>query len=125
NLGINRDDAMTVAVGSKDLYALVHHIMTKAQEGVWYTDVGLDNFDRNDINAAKELINKSGYENEKIILLATREYKHSFDIAVVIQDQLQNLGLNVEMEAYEWSTYVEKYNDAKDTWDLAVVPNSP
>ncbi|RKJ07059.1 ABC transporter substrate-binding protein, partial [Butyricicoccus sp. 1XD8-22] len=40
--------------------------------------------------------------------------------AVVLQDQLKAIGVNVKLEVYDWGTLLDRENDPNN-WDLLVI----
>ncbi len=58
-----------------------------------------------DKEKAKELIKESGYNGEKIVITASKAYQHHERSAVVLQQQLKDVGLNVEIEFLDWPTW--------------------
>lgn len=122
NTALERDSIMTAAVGQADLYDLTHHQMVRAQEALWNTEVGLENWNTGDVEKAQDLLAQAGYNGETIKLVVTRDYSEAYNAAVVVQAQLKDLGMNVELEALEWSAYSELYLENWDAWDIAVHP---
>jgi peptide/nickel transport system substrate-binding protein len=60
--------------------------------------------------AAKALLKEAGYKGEKIVMMANKRYPQSFDSAVIAQQMLQGIGLNIEIEVLEWATQLDRYN---------------
>ncbi|WP_248311449.1 ABC transporter substrate-binding protein [Bosea sp. ASV33] len=75
-----------------------------------------------DPTAAKKLIAEAGYKGEKIVMLANKRYPESFDAAVVAQQMLQAVGLNVEIEVLEWATQLDRYS--KGNYTIQAFPYS-
>jgi peptide/nickel transport system substrate-binding protein len=61
---------------------------------------------------AKKLLQEAGYKGEKIKLLANKRPGGilSFDMALMAQQMMQAVGLNVEIEVLEWATQLDRYN---------------
>src|SRR5690625_998672 len=57
------------------------------------------------------------YNGEEITMIATRDYDYHYNAAVVVKEQLENAGANVELEVYDWATLLE-YRDDPENWDM-------
>lgn len=55
---------------------------------------------------AKEIIKENGYENEKITLLVANRENY-MKMAEIVQPQLNEIGLDAEIESMEWGTFLE------------------
>ena len=42
-------------------------------------------------------------------------------MAVIIQDELGKIGINVEIQALEWASFLEEFRSAEPTWDLVLL----
>jgi len=122
NTGLDRDPIMLSAVGSKDLYDLVHHNMTLGQKAIWDTEVGKADFNKADVAKAKQMLAEGGAEGKTVTLLANKDYSEAYNAAVVVAEQLKGMGLEVKLDAYEWGAFSEKYREKRDEWDLVVFP---
>ena len=58
------------------------------------------------IEKAKELLAEAGFPNGFDIVLNVNEDNQRVDTAVVIQDNLKDIGINVEIKTYQWASYV-------------------
>ncbi len=72
--------------------------------------------------AARKLLAEAGYKGEKIVMLANKRYPESFDAAVVAQQMLKAVGLNVEIEVLEWATQLDRYT--KGNYQMQAFPYS-
>ncbi len=122
NTGIDRDPIMLAAVGSEDLYDLVHHNMTLGQKAIWDTEVGKADFNQADVDAAKEMLVEGGYDGSPVVVLANKDYSEAYNAAVVVVEQLKAMGVEATLDAYEWGAFSEKYRENRDEWDLVVFP---
>lgn len=121
---INADDIMKAAFADEKYYTLNHNMMMPHQEGQWYSDVGKDQYNQNDIEKAKELLKEAGYNGEEITILTDREYEEHYDASVVVQAQLEAIGMNVNLEAYDWATASELRED-ENAFDMYIMGNVP
>ncbi len=64
-----------------------------------------------DPTAAKKLLQEAGYKGERIKLITNkRPARPTFNIALITQQMLQAIGMNVELEFIEWATQLDRYN---------------
>lgn len=42
-------------------------------------------------------------------------------MAVIIQDELSKIGINVNIQALEWSSFLEEFRSAEPTWDMVIL----
>lgn len=104
------------AYADEKFFSKSHELMLESQVD-WYTDAGAENYNQKDIEKAKKLIEEAGYNGEVIRIITSREYEDYYAFAVVAQEQLKALGLNVELEVYDWATVLEKRQNP-DVYDI-------
>ncbi|MDT8860267.1 glutathione ABC transporter substrate-binding protein [Alkalihalobacillus sp. MEB130] len=60
------------------------------------------------LEEAKLLLAEAGYADGFDVTLLTDDNRERQDLAVVLQDQLSELGINVSIDTYEYGTYLER-----------------
>ncbi|MER9573756.1 ABC transporter substrate-binding protein [Mesorhizobium opportunistum] len=123
NIGIDRLPILAAAVIDQRFFRLNNHLMMRNQKQ-WTTEIGDTEFNPVDASNAKRLLKEAGYDGRQLILITTRDYVEMYNSAIVIQQQLQNLGVNVKVESYDWATFV-KVRANKEAWDLMVLSVGP
>ncbi|WP_462412699.1 ABC transporter substrate-binding protein [Neobacillus sp. Marseille-QA0830] len=118
NTAINAEDIMLATFSHEELFQLDHGYMSKDQKD-WYTKKGLESYNQNDAKKAKELLKEAGYNGQEIKIIATSDYSEHYDSAVVLQQQLNKLGVNAKLETFDWPTLLEKRKDPA-AWDILV-----
>src|SRR5690606_33843300 len=98
------------AYGSDEFYTMNHELMLEDQTA-WYTDAGKDQYNQQDLEKAKQLLDEAGYNGETVRIMTSREYEDYYMFSVVMQEQLKEIGMDVELEVYEWATVIEKQTD--------------
>ncbi|OMD40569.1 MULTISPECIES: ABC transporter substrate-binding protein [Paenibacillus] len=116
NAALNIDDIFMANPGIPEFYRIDQSYMLKEQSD-WYVEPEAGLFNQKDPEKAKSLLAEAGYNGEEIRLLATREYGYIYDQAVVIKDQLEKAGMNINLVVYDWPTLVAKLNESAE-WDL-------
>ena len=61
-----------------------------------------------DYDKAKKLVAESGYKGEKIVILDAVDQPVAHSQALVVADELKKLGLNIEVQAMDWGTLVNR-----------------
>ncbi|HLS06530.1 MAG TPA: ABC transporter substrate-binding protein [Bacillota bacterium] len=118
NAAINIDDILLASLVNEDLYRADASYMSVDIEQ-WATEIGGENYNINDAEKAQALFDEAGYDGESIILMTTRDYEHYYNASVVIKEQLEQIGINAELEVYDWPTIVDR-REEDDAWDLFV-----
>lgn len=61
---------------------------------------------KQDIEKAKELLKEAGYPNGFKIDLYVNEDSQRVDMAIIIQDNLKKIGIDVEIKIYQWASFI-------------------
>ena len=87
------------------------------REGVGYfcpdtpmdTQAGMENLNApRNLENVKRLLAEAGYKGEKVVLLAPQDIPSTKAIAEVTFDLFKRIGLNVEAQAMDWATVVQR-----------------
>lgn len=122
NTGLDIDKIMLAAFPNKDFYWLDSGYMYIGIEN-WASEAGSEYHNQNDLEKAKEMLEETDYDGEEFRIMTTRDYGHFYDMAVVIDQQLKEIGLNSKLEIFDWPTVNEKVNDP-GAWDGLVLSMS-
>ena len=110
NAAINVEDMLMAAYVSDEFY-LVDHALVKEEQTGWYTDEGSDVYNTYDPELAKKLLKEAGYDGEEVVILTSREYANYYNMSVVVQQQLEAVGMKVQLAVTDWSTVLEARED--------------
>jgi len=77
------------------------------QEEVLGYDEDLEDLEHNP-ERAKELMKEAGYEDGLNLKIMTNDVPERIDIAVLLQEELKEIGINLEVEQLEWGAYLEE-----------------
>lgn len=116
NRGLDLDSIMLASAVRDEFYRIDPGLMFREQT-TWYSDAGSDNINLKDIEGAKILLEEAGYAGEPIRILASREFQYLYRAALVIQQQMTDMGLNAILEVYDWPTLLQRRSDA-EAWDI-------
>ncbi len=73
------------------------------------TDVGLDAVTGpRSLEAAKRLVAEAGYKGERVVIISPTDYSWLEAFCQVTRDMLLKLGLNVDYQASDWGTVVQR-----------------
>jgi peptide/nickel transport system substrate-binding protein len=98
-------------------------------ESEWYTKAGSQYYNAHDPVKTAALLEESGYRGEPFRLLVSSDYTNFYNEALVIEQQLKALGINVELIVRDWAAFMEIRRD-ESRWDgfitsLSVAPVPP
>ncbi|QSX07408.1 ABC transporter substrate-binding protein [Sedimentibacter sp. zth1] len=115
---INPTEMATAQVGDSKLWSVEDGSWFK-KGTIWYDETAGDGiYNNQDIEKAKDYVKNSNYNGEPIIILGTKADLFTSSGALVLQSQLKEIGLNVEVELYDKSTYFDYLKAGK--WDINI-----
>jgi peptide/nickel transport system substrate-binding protein len=83
-----------------------------------YTDAGKDTYNLHNADLAKTYLAQSGYKGEPVILLTDKDYAPMYNAALVMQQQLQAIGIKAEMKVVDWPTSVQLDLNTSKGWNF-------
>jgi peptide/nickel transport system substrate-binding protein len=116
NFALDNKELLSLAFTNKEFYKLEPAYMRPEQKN-WYTDAGKENYNVKDLDEAKRLLKESGYNGEEVTILTSNDYKYHYDAAVITQESLKKIGMNVKLEVTDWATLLDRRKDPK-LWDI-------
>lgn len=119
NLALDMEQIMLASFTNEDLYDLDHNYMNPEQEN-WASTAGSESYNQSDIDKAKDLLEEANYNGEEIIILTSRAYDEQYNAAVVVEEQLKQIGMNAKLEEYDWTAYQDRRKDTS-LWDIVTV----
>lgn len=119
NAALDMDKIMLASFANEDLYKLSPSYMNTEQVN-WASEAGKEAYNQADAEKAKSMLKEAGYNGEEITLMATRDYDYHYNSAVVVKEQLEQIGMKVKLEIYDWPTLVDLREDPAN-WDLLIV----
>ena len=123
NAALDNEEIMMAAFPNKDFFWLDSGYMDKHITN-WASTAGSEYYNINDPELAKQYLEEAGYNGEEFRIMATRDYDHHYNAAVVIHDQLTEVGINAVLDVYDWPTFNDKFTNKLDEWDIFVVSSS-
>lgn len=103
---INPADMATAQIGDSKFWTADDGSWFK-KGTIWYdANAGEGVFDSQDLEKAKALVEASDYNGEIITILGMKSNLWSSNGSLALQSQLSKIGLNVEIDLYDRSTYL-------------------
>ncbi|MBA2290222.1 MAG: ABC transporter substrate-binding protein [Chloroflexia bacterium] len=93
------------------------------EETAWYSTAGSDAYDNPDLDQARALLEEGGYDGETVRWIATREYPYNFLMADYTRQQMEAIGMNVELVVSDWATLVQNRADP-DAYEIFLTGHS-
>jgi peptide/nickel transport system substrate-binding protein len=73
------------------------------------SDAGMEALNgKRDYAAVKTALEKAGYQGEKVVLMSATDQPQNYPLALVAADVLKRVGVNVEYQATDWGTVVQR-----------------
>lgn len=107
--------ALQAAYGPEELWENNGSLMPTGTP--FYSEEGIENYSKHDIEKAKKLAEEAGYKGEPIRFMATTSYQYHYDACVVLVQQLESAGFNIDLQIYDWATLVSRRSDP-ELWDI-------
>jgi len=81
----------------------------------FYSEVHKKGYPR-DLKKVKTLLKKAGYKGQEVKILVAKRYPMTYKAAIVVQQQLQEAGINAKLDVKEWAALLK---DAK-SWQYDI-----
>ena len=104
---LDMEPAMVAAVGNKEFYRLDASLFFPEQ-GLWHSTTSAAAYNQRDKAKARRLLQEAGYKGEPVRWLTTREYEGLYKTALVAKQQLDEVGLKVDLQVLDWATLVQR-----------------
>jgi peptide/nickel transport system substrate-binding protein len=117
---VNQETYMQAIIGNPKLYKAcpAYFICGTPNE----TDVGTDALINVNLDKAKQLLKEAGYKGEKIVLMQPTDIPVLNGASLVTAQLLRDIGMDVEVQAMDWSTLTsrraEKKSPADGGWNV-------
>lgn len=113
---LNPEELLLVAYGDPAFYRIDPGLWP--QETAWWTDAGAEgNYNQNDPDRARSLLEEAGYDGSPIRWLSTEQGTEANRIAVAAQQQLEQAGFTLDIQIVDWATLLSRRRDP-EVWDV-------
>src|SRR5438105_4452760 len=103
---------MRAAVGNPLFYRLDSGLAFTEQKA-WHSKAGGDAYNQRNKDKAKKLLQEAGYKGEPIRFITTKEYEWMYNVALVTKQQLEEVGMTIDLQVVDWATLVQRRNNEK------------
>jgi peptide/nickel transport system substrate-binding protein len=83
----------------------------------WHSEAGKDRYNMNNPDLAKTKLQEAGYDGTPIRFMTTQEYPFMYGCAIVAKQQLEAVGMTVDLQVIDWATVVERRAKPEE-WDM-------
>jgi peptide/nickel transport system substrate-binding protein len=80
-------------------------------------DGGSEYYNVNDKDLARQYLQEAGYNGEELVLLTNRDYNTMYNAALIMSEQLKEIGMNVRLEVQDWPTTIATRDNVDDAWN--------
>lgn len=109
---VDPEEVLLAAYGSEEYYALNAALMP--EDSPWHVEPTAEQEEiylEQDITAAKAYLEEAGYDGEEIRILATSDNDDHYNTAVVLQQHLEEAGMNIDLVITDWPTVLQGQED--------------
>lgn len=119
NHALDKEAIAASTYGNEDFYALDGALFDPAQTDL-YSSEGTGDYLAYDPGKAKKLLEESNYNGDPITIMYSNNSEAYKRISQIMKQQMEEVGFVVELDPYEWATYLERWADPAN-WDLVVI----
>lgn len=101
-------DAILKGAFTDEAYYKKNGTMMNGNQTLWKTEVGLENYNVKNAEKAKQLLSEAGYHGEAVTIIVDRAYQEHYNAAVILQEQLKKIGMNVNMQVFDFATVIDR-----------------
>ena len=116
NAALNCEELLTAGYGN--FFSLGNSYMDETQ-GAWVTDAGSENYNVNDPEKAKLILEDAGYNGETVRVLVPNQGAFP-KIAEIFRQEMEKIGVTVETNVVDFATSTE-LSGQSDQWDLWII----
>jgi peptide/nickel transport system substrate-binding protein len=113
SMAINQADVLKAAIGADDYLKACYSAYPCGT--TFESNAGIEGMGKGNIEEAKKVLKASGYNGEKLVLLATTDIPIQTAFATVVADACKKLGMNVESQAMDWATVLQRRTNRNGT----------
>ncbi len=112
---LDMEEILRAAFGPEEFWRLDHSMIP--EESIWYSEVGADEYNRMDLDTARQLVEDSDYDGEEIRWMSPSDREDYYAVALTAVPMLQEIGLNAEVLGVDWGTVVDRRTD-EDEYEI-------
>jgi peptide/nickel transport system substrate-binding protein len=101
--------------GSRDFYRLDPALFFPEQP--WHSTASAKLYNQHDKDKARRLLKEAGYAGQPLRWVTTREYEFMYKNALVAKQQLEEVGVAVDLQVVDWATLNHR-TEKPDLWEI-------
>ena len=101
--------------GSRDFYRLDPGLFFPEQP--WHSTASSKLYNQHDKDKARRLVKEAGYTGQPIRWVTTREYEFMYKNALVAKQQLEDVGIAVDLQVVDWATLNHR-TEKPELWEV-------
>jgi peptide/nickel transport system substrate-binding protein len=118
---VDKQSIAEATFGSEEVWAPLSPAMVVKTNTAMYSDAGEDVFNDFDPEGAKELFADAGLEEgDTVRILTSQTYAHFYAMTVMLQAEFEAIGINAELEVYDFPTMIDRLSSAPTEWDISI-----
>ena len=118
------DAVMKVVAGGRSEFYRMSSSLVPDEIPAWHTKLTDVPYNEKNKAKARALLQEAGYKGEPIRVLTSQEYKWMYDTAIVTKQQLEEVGMNLDLQVVDYATLIQRRNNPK-TWDALTTGQGP
>lgn len=121
NMLLNKPEIAVATFGPSELWRPLTPSWATPSNTAMYTTAGESTFRKYDPQRAKQLFAEAGVTASRPIrIISTQTYPQMYQWAVMIQAALKSIGLNADIQVYDYPTADQFTRTKPDAWDLTM-----
>lgn len=125
NYALNKEQIGLATYGPPEFFEMDGSIFFPDQKDL-YTKEGTESYNAYNPEKAKQLMKEAGYNGEPLKMVATNSFDDHYHSAQVVMQQLKDVGFNVDLQFFEWATFLNTVTEEnKGKFDLFVTGFPP
>jgi peptide/nickel transport system substrate-binding protein len=121
---LDMEPIMAAGFGDKAFYRLDPGLM-HAEQPQWHSKAGAEYYNQKNPEKARKLLREAGYRGQPVRWITTKEYEYMYKHALVAKQQLEAVGMKIDLQVVDWATLVQRRNKPElfDIFSTAITFN--
>jgi peptide/nickel transport system substrate-binding protein len=112
---LDMEPILAAGFGSRDFYRLDPGLFFPEQP--WHSTASSKLYNQHDKDKARRLVKEAGYTGQPIRWVTTREYEFMYKNALVAKQQLEDVGIAVDLQVVDWATLNHR-TEKPELWEV-------
>jgi peptide/nickel transport system substrate-binding protein len=112
---LDMEPIMAGGFGSREFYRLDPGLFFPEQP--WHSTVSAKLYNQHDKDKARRLAKEAGYAGQPLRWITTREYEFMYKNALVAKQQLEEVGIAVDLQVMDWATLNHR-TEKPELWEI-------